>query len=242
MQQETLFISDLHLRLTKPAITRQFLDFLEKRAIGVEALYILGDLFDTWVGDDDPSPPANKVKTALKRLIDCGTPVYFQQGNRDFLIGGRFLSETGVRLIDDYTVIDLYGSKTLLMHGDLLCTDDIPYLEFRKKARSPQWQREVLSKPLLLRLAYARWYRFRSYYHKQSKTEEIMDVNQQTVESVMQRHGVARLIHGHTHRPAEHRIEINDAVVQRIVLAPWERGGSVLTINAQGHRIEPVAG
>lgn len=240
MHPETLFISDLHLRPTRPAITRQFLEFLENRANGAAALYILGDLFDTWVGDDDPSPPAKQVKRALKKLSYSGTPIYFQQGNRDFLIGERFLNETGLRLIDDYSVIDLYGSRTLLMHGDLLCTDDVAYLEFRKKARSPQWQIEVLSKPLWLRLAYARWYRFRSYYHKRNKTAEIMDVNPQTVESIMQKHQVQRLIHGHTHRPAEHRFEINGTAAQRIVLAQWERSGSVLVFNKQGHRTEPV--
>ncbi|MCI0666988.1 MAG: UDP-2,3-diacylglucosamine diphosphatase, partial [Methylococcaceae bacterium] len=222
MHPETLFISDLHLRPMRPAITRKFLDFLAIRARGAAALYILGDLFDTWVGDDDPSPPGRKVKAALRRLTDSGTPVYFQHGNRDFLIGKRFLEETGLRLLEDYSVIDLYGSRTLLMHGDLLCTDDLPYLEFRKKARSPEWQAEVLSKPVSLRLAYARWYRLRSYFHKRNKTAEIMDVNPQTVESVMLQHRVLRLIHGHTHRPAEHRIEINGALAQRFVLAQWE--------------------
>lgn len=242
MHPETLFISDLHLRPTRPAITRQFLDFLAIRVQGAAALYILGDLFDTWVGDDDPSPPGRKVKTALRRLTDSGTPIYFQHGNRDFLIGKRFLEETGLRLLEDYTVIDLYGSRTLLMHGDLLCTDDLPYLEFRKKVRSPKWQSEVLSKPLLARLAYARWYRLRSYFHKRNKTEEIMDVNQRTVESVMRKHRVVRLIHGHTHRPAEHRIELNGKLAQRFVLAQWERCGSVLVVNDQGHWIESVAG
>lgn len=238
MRQETLFISDLHLRPTRPSITRSFLDFLKTRAQGSQALFILGDLFDTWVGDDDPSPPAKQVKAALKRLTDSGTPVYLQPGNRDFLIGDRFLGETGVRLIDDYWVIDLYGARTLLMHGDLLCTDDIPYLEFRNKARSPEWQREVLSKPLWLRLAYARWYRLRSYFHKRNKSEEIMDVNPRTVEAVLQEHQAVRLIHGHTHRPAAHRIEINGTVAERFVLAPWEHGGSVLVFSPHGPRVE----
>lgn len=242
MHPETLFISDLHLRPMRPAITRKFLDFLAIRARGAAALYILGDLFDTWVGDDDPSPPGRKVKAALRRLTDSGTPVYFQHGNRDFLIGKRFLEETGLRLLEDYSVIDLYGSRTLLMHGDLLCTDDLPYLEFRKKARSPEWQAEVLSKPVSLRLAYARWYRLRSYFHKRNKTAEIMDVNPQTVESVMLQHRVLRLIHGHTHRPAEHRIEINGALAQRFVLAQWERGGTVLVFNEQRHWIEALTG
>jgi UDP-2,3-diacylglucosamine hydrolase len=242
LQPETLFISDLHLGPMRPAITRRFLNFLAFRAPGAKALYILGDLFDTWVGDDDPSPPGRKVKAALQRLGASGTRIYFQHGNRDFLIGKRFLEETGIRLLEDYAVIDLYGSRTLLMHGDLLCTDDRPYLEFRKKARSPKWQSEVLSKPLLLRLAFARWYRLRSYFHKRKKTEEIMDVNRQTVESVMQHHQVVRLIHGHTHRPAEHRFEINGAPAKRFVLAQWERDGSLLVFNEQGYWIEPLTG
>ncbi|MGR9106472.1 MAG: UDP-2,3-diacylglucosamine diphosphatase [Gammaproteobacteria bacterium] len=241
MRTETLFISDLHLRPTRPQITRRFLAFLAKRATGAEALYILGDLFDTWVGDDDPTPPGNRVKSALKQLSGCGTRIYFQPGNRDFLIGTRFLKETGIRLIEDYTVIDLYGARTLLMHGDLLCSDDLPYLEFRKKARSPEWQNAVLSKPLWLRLAYARWYRIRSFYHKRNKTEEIMDVNPNTVASVMQKYRVLRLIHGHTHRPAEHPVEIDGTSAKRFVLAQWEREGSVLVFNSQGHRIESFA-
>ena len=241
MDSETLFISDLHLRATRPSITKQFLQFLETSASSAQALYILGDLFDTWVGDDDPSPPAKQVKFAIRQLTESGTAVFFQPGNRDFLIGERFIDETGIRLLDDYTVIDLYGSRTLLMHGDLLCTDDLAYLAFRKKARSPEWQNAVLSKPLLLRLAYARWYRIRSFYHKRNKTEEIMDVNQQTVEAVMKKHQVSCLIHGHTHRPAEHQIHLNGSPARRIVLAQWEHRGSVLVFDRQGNRIESVA-
>lgn len=240
MQRETLFIADLHLRATKPSINRQFLNFLKIRARRASALYILGDLFDTWVGDDDPSPPSKKVKQALRGLTSSGTAVYFQPGNRDFLIGTDFLAQTGARLIQDYSVVDLYGVRTLLMHGDLLCTDDLPYLAFRKKSRSAEWQREVLSKPLWLRLAYARWYRLRSFYHKLHKSEEIMDVNLKTVRSVMEQYRVLCLIHGHTHRPATHRLEINGTPAQRIVLAQWERGGSVLVLNQNGHRIESL--
>lgn len=240
MNQETLFISDLHLRQTRPAITKQFLSFLSGRAVGATTLYILGDLFDTWVGDDDRTRPGSTVRTALKNLVDSGTSIYFQKGNRDFLVGSRFLGETGVKLIDDYTVIDLYGNKTLLMHGDLLCTDDIPYLEFREKARSPEWQNNVLSKPLVLRLAYARWYRFRSYFHKRNKSDEIMDVNQLTVESIMQKYKVNRLIHGHTHRPARHQFKIDGIDVERFVLAQWEDGGRILAFDDQGHRVESL--
>ncbi|MGH8476668.1 MAG: UDP-2,3-diacylglucosamine diphosphatase [Methylococcales bacterium] len=242
MHPETLFISDLHLRPTRPALTRLFLDFLDNRARRAADLYILGDLFDTWVGDDDPSPPARKVKAALKRLVDSRTPVYFLRGNRDFLIGQGFLDETGVRLIEDHAVIDLYGTRTLLMHGDLLCTDDLAYLQFRELSRSPEWQSGVRSKPLWLRLVYARWLRLRSFYHKRNKSDEIMDVNANTVASIMQQYRVLRLIHGHTHRPAEHRVEIEGQTAQRFVLAPWEKQGSVLAFNREGHWVETLTG
>jgi len=176
-----LFISDLHLSLEKPEITRRFLNFLENRAAGAEALYILGDLFDAWIGDDDPTPPNGKIRRQLKQLTDSGTKVYLQPGNRDFLLGERFCRDTGVTLLGDYQVIDLYGVSTLLTHGDLLCTDDLPYQAFRAKSHTPEWMRSVLSKPLLLRLLAARWYRLRSFWHKRKKSQEIMDVNQQTV-------------------------------------------------------------
>ena len=242
MRKETLFISDLHLRQTRSDITRRFLHFLQSRARGIERLYILGDLFDTWVGDDDPTPPGSRVRTELRELSDSGTSIFFQQGNRDFLIGDRFSCETGVAIIDDYTVIDLYRTPTLLMHGDLLCTDDIPYLQFRTKARDPDWQRNVLSKPLLLRLAYARWYRLRSHFHKRKKSQEIMDVNPETVRAVMRQYQVTRIIHGHTHRPAVHNIDSDGTGHQRFVLAQWERDANVLCWDVDGYRIEPVIG
>lgn len=203
-------------------------------------MYILGDLFDAWVGDDDPSPPNNAVKRSLKQLTDSGTVVYFQHGNRDFLIGERFVQETGIRLLGDYTLISLYGTQTLLTHGDLLCTDDIPYLEFRAKTRKLDWQQKVLAKPLIFRLLYARWYRFRSYFHKRKKTQDIMDVNQNTVTNVMCDYKVTRLIHGHTHRPAVHEICLNGVAAQRFVLDQWERQGNVLRWNPEGYCIERI--
>ncbi|MGR9052523.1 MAG: UDP-2,3-diacylglucosamine diphosphatase [Gammaproteobacteria bacterium] len=223
MSREIIFISDLHLALEKTDITRRFLNFLEKRAPRAQALYILGDLFDAWVGDDDPTPPGRSVQKKLKHLTDAGTRVFLQQGNRDFLLGERFCAETGVVLLDDYVLIDLGGVTTLLTHGDLLCTDDVAYQRFREKSRAPAWRRGVLSKPLLLRLLAARWYRLRSHFHKRKKTAEIMDVNQQTVESVMRRHQAARLIHGHTHRPAVHDFQLDGRPVQRFVLDDWKK-------------------
>lgn len=239
MNQDILFISDLHLSLEKPEITRRFLDFLANRATKAQAVYILGDLFDAWIGDDDFTPPNNKIRAQLKQLTDSGTKVYLQQGNRDFLLGQRFAEESGITLLDDYAVIDLYDSPTLLTHGDLLCTDDLAYQTFRVKSRSPEWQQGVLSKPLLLRLLAARWYRLRSYWHKRKKSDDIMDVNQDTVISVMQKYKVSRLIHGHTHRPKLHEFFINEQVAERFVLAAWTKeSGEILCWNSEGYKIE----
>ncbi len=240
MRKETWFVSDLHLRFVRRNTTRQFLNFLTTRAAGAERLYILGDLFDAWVGDDDPSPPNNAVKKSLRALSDSGTEVYFQHGNRDFLIGERFADETGVQMLGDYAVIDLFGKSTLLTHGDLLCTDDIPYLKFRAKTRQAGWRRDVLSKPLLLRLVYARWYRIRSYFHKRKKNQEIMDVNRQTVERIMQEFGVTLLIHGHTHRPAVHELLLNGVKAQRIVLDQWQTYGNAIRWDSSGFKIETI--
>ena len=241
MNQEILFISDLHLSLEKPEITRRFLDFLQNRATKATAIYILGDLFDAWIGDDDPTPPNNKIRMQLKQLTDSGIQVYLQQGNRDFLLGEQFCKDTGVTLLNEYAVIDLLGTPTLLTHGDLLCTDDLPYQAFRVKSHSTEWQQSVLSKPLLLRLLAARWYRIRSHFHKRKKSQDIMDVNQETVIKVMQDHKSLRLIHGHTHRPNVHNFKISGLPAQRFVLAAWSKdAGEVLCWNSKGHRIEVI--
>ena len=241
MKQDFFFISDLHISLEKPEITNRFLAFLENKASKAEAVYILGDLFDAWIGDDDNTPPNKKVKDQLKKLTDSGTKVYLQQGNRDFLIGQQFCLETGISLLDDYAVIDLNGSKTLLTHGDLLCTDDIPYQTFRKKSHTKEWQQNVLSKPLIVRLIAARWYRFRSHFHKRKKSPEIMDVNQHTVINVMKENHCLRLIHGHTHRQAIHDFEIDGKPAQRIVLAEWKKGSTkILCWNTEGFQTEVI--
>lgn len=238
---DILFISDLHLALDKPEITRRFLAFLQQRASKATALYILGDLFDAWIGDDDGTPPAPVVRKQLKQLTESGTAVYVQQGNRDFLLGSRFAEETGVELLDDYAIIDLYGVKTLLTHGDLLCTDDLAYQAFRAKSRTQSWQHRVLSKPLLIRLLAARWYRLRSLFHKSQKSLGVMDANQDAVVAAMRAHTCQRLIHGHTHRPAVHAFEIDGKPAQRFVLAAWHKGaGEALYWNASGYRIEVI--
>ena len=241
MNQEILFISDLHISLEKPEITRRFLAFLKKRAAKASAVYILGDLFDAWIGDDDFTPPNNKIRKQLKQLTDSGTRVFLQQGNRDFLLGHKFCQDTGVTLLDEYVVIDLFGTPTLLTHGDLLCTDDLPYQAFRAKSHTPEWQQAVLSKPLLLRLLAARWYRIRSHFHKRKKSREIMDVNQDTVIKVMGENNCLRLIHGHTHRPRVHNFNINNQPAQRFVLAAWSKGaGEVLCWDSKGYKIEVI--
>ncbi len=225
-----LFISDLHLSFDKPKITRHFVHFLRTKARQASAVYILGDLFDAWVGDDDFTAPNAQIRRELKQLTDSGVAVYLQRGNRDFLIGERFARGTGVILLDDYAVIELEGEQTLLTHGDLLCSDDVAYQAFRAKSRSFQWQQNVLSKPLWLRLCAARWYRIRSFFHKQKKSDYIMDVNQTTVEMLMQQHECTRLIHGHTHRPAKHEFMLNGKKVARFVLPDWRNdGGAVLS-------------
>lgn len=223
MKQDILFISDLHISLEKTEITRRFVNFLQQRARQAQALYILGDLFDTWVGDDDNTPPNKSIKKELKALSESGTAIFLLQGNRDFLIGQRFADACGITLLEEYAVIDLNGQLTLLTHGDLLCTDDLPYQAFRIKSHGQEWQQNVLSKPLWLRLVAARWYRLRSYLHKRKKTGDIMDVNQQTVLKVMRQYECRTLIHGHTHRPTTHDIEIDGIPAQRIVLADWKK-------------------
>ncbi|WP_411727487.1 UDP-2,3-diacylglucosamine diphosphatase [Methyloglobulus sp.] len=241
MKTEILFISDLHIAWDKPEITNRFLHFLDGRATEASTLYILGDLFDAWVGDDDTSSPNPKIRESLKRLTESGVQVYFQQGNRDFLLGKQFCDNTGIVLLDDPYIIDLFGVPTLLMHGDLLCTDDLPYQEFRNKSRSPEWQHNVLSKPLFVRLLVARWYRIRSYFHKRKKTQEIMDVNQDTVTRMMAEHNCLRLIHGHTHRPNIHNFESNGKPAQRFVLTAWTKDkGVALVWDRRGYRIESV--
>ncbi|MFM8330164.1 MAG: UDP-2,3-diacylglucosamine diphosphatase, partial [Candidatus Methylumidiphilus sp.] len=199
-----------------------------------ERLYILGDLFDAYIGDDDNSSPNREVKAALKTLADTGTAVWFQHGNRDFLLGDRFCRETGVGLLGDYAVIDLYGEPALLTHGDLLCTDDTLYQAASLRIRTDEWKRNALSKPLLLRQLYARWYRMKSGWDKSKKTMDIMDANPDAVAEALCRHGVLLLIHGHTHRPALHETSIDGRPARRFVLAEWTNEGHALCWRADG--------
>ncbi len=231
----TLFISDLHLSSRHPAITEQCLKFLDGEAKRADSLYILGDLFEVWVGDDDPEPSRQQVVKALHELArTSGVPCYFMRGNRDFLAGEVFSAHSGCHMLDDPTVVSLYGQDVLLMHGDTLCTDDVEYQQFRKLVRDPMWQQDFLSEPLSHRLAMAEAARDASRTETASKPAEIMDVNQGAVEQAMARHGVNTMIHGHTHRPGIHEFEIDGKRVRRIVLGDWHETGSVLRMSSDG--------
>jgi len=230
----TLFISDLHLDPARPDITTQALEFLDTETRGAEALYILGDLFEAWVGDDDPEPEKRRVIDALRRLSDEGLACFFMHGNRDFLVGEGFATASGCTLLEDPTVIELYGTRVLLMHGDTLCTDDREYQAFRAMVRNPAWQQGMLARPLSERRALARQLRETSAANMAGKSMEIMDVNQGAVEAVMQEHGIYTLLHGHTHRPAVHHFEIDGHEATRIVLGDWYTQGSVLSWNTEG--------
>lgn len=232
----TLFISDLHLSGERPETLALFQAFLAGEAREAEALYILGDLFEAWLGDDVILPDYTPVIEALRQLSDSGVALYLMHGNRDFLMGERLMALTGATLLDDPSVIVLNGIPTLLMHGDLLCSDDTAYLAMRQQLRNPQWITAFLQKTPEERIAFARDLRERSRQETGEKDEAIMDVNALTVAAYMQQHGVRHLIHGHTHRPAIHQ----EPSGERIVLGDWYRTGSVLKCDKTGCRLTPV--
>jgi len=215
-----------------------FLQFLRERAVQAETLYILGDLFEAWIGDDEDSQLSEQVCDGLRRLTERGTRSFVAHGNRDFLLGSGFEARTGTTLLDQVTVLDLYGTRTLLLHGDELCTDDLSYQTMRQQLRNPQWQREFLDRPLSIRRQMAAQLRETSRDSTQEKSMEIMDVNQNTLEAFMRRYGATRLIHGHTHRPAVHSFLLDGQSAERIVLADWESQGHVLSFTPDG---EPKA-
>lgn len=238
----TLFISDLHLCADRPKITDLFLDFLRDRARGGEALYILGDLFEYWIGDEAiHQDEFHSMVDGLRDLSASGVPLFFIRGNRDFLMGDEFERATGGRLLADPTVVDLYGERVLLMHGDTLCTDDTEYMAFRAVVRTETWQREFLAKRVAERDALLRSYREISKTATACKKPEIMDVTQQAVETAMRAHGIRRLIHGHTHRPGEHVFDLDGASARRMVLGDWYKEGSVLACDQHGWALETLA-
>jgi UDP-2,3-diacylglucosamine hydrolase len=234
----TLFISDLHLAAGHPEIGDQFLSFLDGEARDAEALYILGDLFDAWLGDDDPNPYYRAMKRALRELVDSGVPVFFMHGNRDFAVGGDFATETGASILDDPTVVDLYGEPVLLSHGDALCTDDVHYQQVRAMTRNPDWLAMMLAKSIEERIAFARKAREESKARGDSLGDDIMDVNQDAVIALLQQYKVDTLLHGHTHRPAIHELDLGDRVATRIVLGDWYEQGSVVRWDARGPKLE----
>ena len=216
----TLFISDLHLDAARPSVTEALANFLDLNR-HCDSLYILGDLFEAWLGDDDDSPLANTVASALAGFTASGPALYLMHGNRDFLLGDNFCRAVGGELLADPTIIDLYGEPTLLMHGDSLCTADVDYQAFRKTARDPAWQAQLLSQSLEERRAFAENLRSISRESNSNKAEDIMDVTESAVDEQMLESGVKQMIHGHTHRPAIHEI----AMGQRYVLGDWNTQG-----------------
>lgn len=234
----TLFVSDLHLDANTPAALERFEDFLDRRARRADALYVLGDLFEAWIGDDDDDPATVRIVERLARLTDAGVALAVMHGNRDFLIGERFAATTGCRLLGDYERIELGGEPVLLTHGDLLCTDDTRYMTLRGQLRDPAWQREFLAKPLAERRAIAEQLRRLSATEIAAKDEAIMDVNAAAVADTMRRFGVATLVHGHTHRPAVHRFTLDGAPATRIVLGAWYETPSIVSFDAGRFALE----
>jgi UDP-2,3-diacylglucosamine hydrolase len=220
----TLFISDLHLEADRPDIGKQFLQFL----------------FEAWVGDDDPNTHYFSIKRALRKLTDGGIPVYFMHGNRDFMVGKGFANETGVKILGDPYKVTMYGQQTLLSHGDMLCIDDVQYQRVRKMVRDPDWQASMLAKPLKERLRIAREARRQSLEQTINKSLEIMDVNQGEVERVIREYNVDVLLHGHTHRPAVHTVDLGNRKAKRIVLGDWYEQGSVVRWDSRGPKLEAL--
>jgi UDP-2,3-diacylglucosamine hydrolase len=236
-----LFISDLHLDSERPDATARFIDLMQHAARGAEKIYILGDLFEAWIGDDDDDPRLVPIIGALADLTRAGVACFFMHGNRDFLVGAGFAARTGCRLLGDFETIDVYGERLLLTHGDLLCTDDERYMTLRATVRDPAWQREFLAKSLAERRRIAADLRALSQAEIAGKSPEIMDVNATTVARTMREFGVHALLHGHTHRPAVHRFELGGRAATRIVLGAWYEQGSVVRWDESGFTLETLA-
>jgi UDP-2,3-diacylglucosamine hydrolase len=234
----TLFVSDLHLDDGRPGSTDLFLQFLSDEAAAAAALYILGDLFEYWLGDDVGTPTSRRVAEGISRIAGHGVPCYFMHGNRDFLVAEGYAESAGFSLLPEEHVVDLYGTPTLLLHGDSLCTDDVEYQKVRAHIRTPQWRDEFLSKPLAERVAFAEQSRLESERYKEAASMDIMDVNPDAVAAAFARHGVTRMIHGHTHRPAVHELALPGGRVRRIVLGDWYTQGSVLRVRPDGATLD----
>ncbi len=233
----TLFVSDVHLSARRPAIVDAFEAFLDGPARRADAVYILGDLFDEWLGDDDKRSPHPRITEALKRISESGVPLRIMHGNHDFLMGSAFEHASRCPIIEDPSVIEVEGTRVLLMHGDILCTRDTDYQEFRKTVRDPEVQREFLDLPLDERIERAAALRGQSRQAMRLKPENIMDVTPEAVVEAMQEHEVRHFIHGHTHRPAVHELKISGVAAARIVLGDWYEQDSVLVWSEDGYRL-----
>lgn len=233
-----VFVSDLHLDEKTPEIGEQFIAFLNTDARKAEALYVLGDLFEAWVGDDDPNPHYAEIQDELAKLTQSGVRGYFMHGNRDFMIGAAFAERTGLALLDDPVVHEFQGIPVLLSHGDRYCTDDVEYQAVRRTVRDPAWQQQVLSLPLPARLQMASQARSESATANAGKSMDIMDVNAHAIEQALQEHDVRHLLHGHTHRPAIHSWELDAGhTATRMVLGDWYTQGSVGVWDDDGFRL-----
>jgi UDP-2,3-diacylglucosamine hydrolase len=238
----TLFISDLHLSGERPAINARFFAFLREQAARASSLYVLGDLFEYWIGDEeleaaDGDPLGRQVAAAFAALARQGVSIALMHGNRDFLIGQRFCEASGARLLQDPAVEKIGGARTLLMHGDTLCTDDVDYQAWRRTARSREWQAGFLAKSLPERRTLLQALREKSKEVVSAKPAEIMDVNQDAVREALREHRLTRLVHGHTHRPARHALEVDGRRCERWVLPDWYERGGYLAIDDTGPRL-----
>src|SRR3990167_1305332 len=232
----TLFISDLHLCEETPSTNQCFFEFCQKQVSEAEALYILGDFFNVYVGDDIQTHLSIKLEAQLKALVDSGIPIYFMHGNRDFFVGKRFFKRTGITFLPDPTLINLYGKKTLLMHGDSLCTKDLEYMKFRRFIRNPIIKGLFLALPKKTRLHLANKARIKSMAPKENVDLSIFDVSRSAVVTTLIQYNVEQLIHGHTHQPAEHDIRIQDKACKRYVLGDWHPSGTIIRADASGIR------
>ena len=237
---KTYFIADLHLSQSRPDITHCLMDFLDHQLADADALYVLGDLFEYWLGDDHITPLSGQIEQAFRSLAERQIPVFFIHGNRDFLIRQAFANRAGITILPEQTVIDLHGTPTLIMHGDELCTRDLGYQKFRKKARGWWWPRLILSLPLFVRKKIAERGRKKSQQRQHQLSEEIMDVTPDEVTKTMARHQVKQLIHGHTHRPAIHKLEVDHQPAKRVVLGDWYEQGSVCVVDESGPKLQQL--
>jgi UDP-2,3-diacylglucosamine hydrolase len=241
--KSTLFLSDLHLAPAYPRATAALHALCAGPARDAAAVYILGDLFDWWVGDDQlRNPDVAAIAQSLASLAPAGVPLFIGHGNRDFLLGERFAAAAGARLLPESLVVDLYGTPTLLSHGDEMCTDDVDYQRFRARARDPALQKRLLRLPYFARLAAARWLRRKSSAATALKPEAIMDVNADAVADAFRAHDVRRMIHGHTHRPARHEHVVDGIPRERLVLADWHDQGHYLEVDEHGAHARDFTG